>query len=202
MIVDCRVQGSGLLDRCHDFFPAATQGIAQSKRVQATRSQLFQAGHVRSFQGSLSMDQGALQLAGMDRHLGQVPLRLCQSHRVTARFGNPPCLFQQPPGCRQVERLLCGQDRQSVEGGALHCQLARLPCVREHLCIGRPRLLPLRVQFICPPQVDVEMLDLRCRKHGQEARPMHSRSQQMLSLLVEGEGITHGKHPHRLIACY
>ena len=29
-----------------------------------------------------------------------------------------------------------------------------------------------------------------------------TRSQQMLSLLVEGEGITHGKHPHRLIACY
>src|SRR5579884_1707542 len=31
---------------------------------------------------------------------------------------------------------------------------------------------------------------------------MHSRSQAMLRLLVEGEGITHSKHPHRLIACY
>ena len=47
------------------------------------------------------MEQGSLRLPDMDRSLCQVPLRLCQRHQVTARFGTP---------LRRLERL-CTLDR-------------------------------------------------------------------------------------------
>ena len=201
MILDRRIQSSGLLGIRHSLLPAVTLGIAQTKRVQATCGQFFQTSHTCPLEGTLGMEQGSLRLPGMDCHLSHVPLRLCQHHQIAARFGNPPCLLQQRLCCGQVEGLLSCQDRQAVEDGTLHHQLTCLPCVREHRGIGRSSLLPLSVQFIRPPQVAVEMLDLRRRKHGQEAEPMHSLSHKMLCLLVEGEGIAHGYQPHGLIAC-
>ena len=94
---------------------------------------------------------------------------LCQEQQVTAHFGNPSRRREQRLCYLQVERLLHGQGRQAVEGGALHRLLACILSVREHHRIDRPSLLPLSVQFICPPQVGVKMLDLRRGKCGFQA---------------------------------
>ena len=77
------------------------------------------------------MEQGSLRLPDMDRSLSQVPLRLCQRHQVTARFGTPLRRLEQRLCYRQVEGLLRVQDRQAVEGGALHYRLACISCIRE-----------------------------------------------------------------------
>src|SRR6266699_1454075 len=126
---------------------------------------------------------------------------LCQEQEVTAHFGKPPCRREQRLCYLQVEGLLRGQGLQAALGGALHRRLACILCVREQRGIGRPSLLPLSVQFIRPAQLGVKMLDLRRGKRGQEAESMQLRGQQVPCLFVEGDGIAHGYHPHRLIAC-
>ena len=102
-----------------------------------------------------------------------------------------PALCPRLPWAEAAEKS-CAPAPQSYR---LHHQLACLRCVREHRCIGRPSFLPLGVQFICPPQVDIEMLYLRHRKS------MDSLSHKMPCLLVEGEGIAQQRTPawpHRL----
>ncbi len=56
---------------------------------------------------------------------------LCQEQQVTARFGNPLRHIEQRLYYLQVEGLLRVQDRQAVEGGALHYRLACISCIRE-----------------------------------------------------------------------
>ena len=64
---------------------------------------------------------------------------LCQEQQVTAHFGNPSRRREQRLCYLQVERLLHGQGRQAVEGGALHRLLACILSVREHHCIATRR---------------------------------------------------------------
>src|SRR5450755_4095865 len=114
-----------------DLIPTTTHVITQSDLVQTARGQFFSISSMCQFQCPLSMAQGLLRLPGMDSHLGQVPLCLGQDHKVTTRLDNPPCLLQQRLRSRQVEGLLGGQDRETVEDGALHHAFACLPCVCE-----------------------------------------------------------------------
>ena len=108
-----------------------------------------------------------------------------QDRPASKRRLRPLCAPRLPLGVEREKS--CAPAPQSYR---LHHQLACLPCVREHRCIGRPSFLPLGVQFICPPQVDIEMLNLR-RRNVVKRPTMHSLADKMPCLLVEGECIAY-----------
>ncbi len=145
----------------------------------------------------LGMRQGARWIVPHDAYdLGQVPLRFRQRLLILTGLRHVQGFLQERARLELVVRLLDCQDRHAIQGQAGQRGQQLLLRIGQQLFIGLPGLLPGVLEGIGPPQVDIEVFDLRGGKRGLQRLVL---LQQGTRSLVVPDGVCDRKDGQRLI---